>query len=238
MVRRTKTEALETRNRLLDAAERLFQTQGVSGTTLADIAAAAGATRGAVYHHFRDKAHLFNAMMERVTLPMETSLAEVGRTAGQQDDPLQSLRASMTHALRLTATDERTRRVFEVATHKVEYTSEMQAVRERHLTVRNACVAEMRATLQAAAHREGIALPIPVAAAALGLHNLIDGLIQNWMLDPQAFDLVARGRQTVDTFLAGLGFQKRVRSGRDAGARKRQATGDADATAAPTAQNT
>jgi len=238
MVRRTKTEALETRNRLLDAAERLFQTQGVSGTTLADIAAAAGATRGAVYHHFRDKAHLFNAMMERVTLPMETSLAEVGRTARLQDDPLQSLRESMTHALRLTATDERTRRVFEVATHKVEYISEMQAVRERHLTVRNACVAEMRATLQEAARREGIELPIPVAAAALGLHNLIDGLIQNWMLDPQAFDLVLRGRQTVDTFLAGLGFQKRVRSGRDAGARKRHATGEADATAAPTAQNT
>ncbi|QIM52405.1 TetR family transcriptional regulator [Hydrogenophaga crocea] len=240
MVRRTKTEALETRSRLLDAAERLFQAKGVSSTTLADIATAAGATRGAVYHHFRDKADLFNAMMERVTMPMESSLAEVGRTAAAQADPLQSLRDSMTHALRQTATDERTRRVFEVATHKVEYTDEMQAVRERHLRVRNACVAEMRTTLQAAARREGVELPIPVAAAALGLHNLIDGLIQNWMLDPQAFDLVQRGRQTFDTFLAGLGFgpQKRVRSGRAAGARRRQATGEAEPTAAPTAQNT
>lgn len=208
MARRTKTEALETRSRLLDAAERLFQAKGVSSTTLADIATAAGATRGAVYHHFHDKADLFNAMMERVTLPLEDSLAEVGRSAPTSADPLQSLRDSMTHALHQTVTDERTRRVFEVATHKVEYTDEMQAVRERHLQVRNECVAEMRATLQAAARRQGLALPIPAATAALGLHNLIDGLIQNWILDPKAFNLVKSGRQTLDTYLAGLGFAR------------------------------
>ena len=72
MVRRTKEEALETRNRLLDSAEEMFQSQGVSRTTLQDIALHAGATRGAVYWHFKDKADLFDAMMERVTLPLES----------------------------------------------------------------------------------------------------------------------------------------------------------------------
>ena len=115
MVRRTKAEALTTRHNLLDAAEHLFQAQGVSGTSLADIAQAAGTTRGAIYHHFEDKADLFNAMMERVTMPLETMLADVGQHAARQDDPLQSLRDSMAHALKQTAQDERTRRVFEVA---------------------------------------------------------------------------------------------------------------------------
>jgi TetR/AcrR family acrAB operon transcriptional repressor len=207
MARRTKTEALETRSRLLDAAERLFQTKGVSGTTLADIATAAGATRGAVYHHFHDKADLFNAMMARVTMPLEASLAEVGQLAPSHEDPLQSLRDSMTRALRQTATDERTRRVFEVATHKVEYTDEMQAVRERHLQVRNECVAMTRAALREAVRREGVVLPVPLATAALGLHVMVDGLIQNWLLDPKAFDLVRSGRQTMDAYLRGLGFR-------------------------------
>ncbi|MFS2051737.1 TetR family transcriptional regulator, partial [Variovorax sp. CT11-76] len=45
MARRTKEEALATRNRLLDAAELLFQAQGVSQTTLQQIAQQAGATR-------------------------------------------------------------------------------------------------------------------------------------------------------------------------------------------------
>ncbi|MBC5762981.1 TetR family transcriptional regulator [Ramlibacter sp. GTP1] len=51
MPRRTKKEALATRNRLLDAAERQFLANGVAGTSLNDIAMAAGTTRGAIYWH-------------------------------------------------------------------------------------------------------------------------------------------------------------------------------------------
>ncbi|HEX5738418.1 MAG TPA: TetR family transcriptional regulator, partial [Hydrogenophaga sp.] len=54
--------------------------------------------------------------------------------------------------------------------------------------------------------REGIQLPVPLPTAALGLHVIIDGLIQNWLLDPQAFDLEKSGRDTVDVYFAGLGF--------------------------------
>jgi TetR/AcrR family acrAB operon transcriptional repressor len=52
MARKTKEEAQETRNAILDAAELVFQEHGVSHTSLAEIAAAAGVTRGAVYWHF------------------------------------------------------------------------------------------------------------------------------------------------------------------------------------------
>jgi len=62
MARKTKLEALETRERLLDAGEVVFRQRGVTRTSLAEIAAAAGVTRGAVYWHFKDKAALFHAM--------------------------------------------------------------------------------------------------------------------------------------------------------------------------------
>ena len=82
MARRTKADAQTTRNNLLDAAEQLFQSRGVSHTSLNDIATAAGTTRGAIYWHFKDKADLFNAMMERVTLPLEQTLtASTGNAA-------------------------------------------------------------------------------------------------------------------------------------------------------------
>ena len=74
MVRRTKQEALETREKLLDAAETLFQREGVSRTSLQQIAQEAGVTRGAVYWHFKDKAELFDAMMRRATMPLELRL--------------------------------------------------------------------------------------------------------------------------------------------------------------------
>lgn len=206
MVRRTKADALATRNSLLDAAEQLFQERGVSRTSLNDIATAAGTTRGAIYWHFKDKADLFNAMMERVTMPLEGTLACSARAADATAAPLLSLRDSMMSALRQTATDEQTRRVFEVATHKVEYVSEMQAVRDRHLQVRNECMAMTEDILRQAVAREGVQLQVSVATAALGLHVIMDGLIQNWLLDPGAFDLVDSGRDTMDVYLAGLGF--------------------------------
>ena len=44
--------------------------------------------------------------------------------------------------------------------------------------------------------------------AAQGLHALVGGLIQNWLLDPEAFDLVPTGRRTFGVYLAGLGFAR------------------------------
>jgi len=202
MVRRTKEQALATRSSLLDAAERLFLAKGVSGTSLNDIAVAAGTSRGAIYWHFKDKADLFNAMMARVTLPLENAFQQ---SAGG-DDPLAGMRECMFRALRHTANDEQTRRVFEVATLKVEYVDEMGAVRSRHVANRQQFLDQMQRALRASARLRGRRLPVPAAAAAHGLHALLDGLIQNWLLDPAAFDLVRTGEQSVDCYLSGLGL--------------------------------
>jgi len=205
MVRRTKEDALATRNSLLDAAERVFQAKGVSATSLNDIATEAGTTRGAIYWHFKDKGDLFNAMMERVTLPMENALDNAAWR--ETDDPLPAMRAAILHALHRTATDEQTRRVFEVATQKVEYVDSLCAVRGRHLEVRANCVADMKKTLQQSARHHGVRLPLPAGAAAQGLHALVDGLIYNWLLDTAAFDLESCGKRSIDAYLKGLGLE-------------------------------
>ena len=204
MARRTKEDALATRNALLDAAERLFQRQGVSGTSLQHIAAAACASRGAVYWHFKDKADLFNAMMERGTLPMENALNEARNNAPA--DPLPQLRSALLAALHRMATDPQTRRVFEVATQKVEYVEAMGKVRERHLAVRQQALVQMKQALQRSARSRGQRLPMPAQAAARGLHALVDGLIQNWLLDPESFELEPAGRHAIDAYFAGLGL--------------------------------
>jgi TetR/AcrR family acrAB operon transcriptional repressor len=205
MARRTKEDALATRNSLLDAAEHVFQAQGVSATSLSDIAAKAGTTRGAIYWHFKDKADLYNAMIERVSLPLEHAI----EGALGHADPLATLREAITIALDKTANDPQTRRVFEVATHKVEYIDSLSSVRQRHLAVRGECVGGVKQVLQRVARERGVSLPIPAEAAARGLHALVDGLIQNWLLDPGAFNLPRTGRQAVDSYLAGLGLGER-----------------------------
>lgn len=202
MIRRTKADADATRTALLDAAEQLFLTQGVSRTSLQHIASAAGTTRGAIYWHFQDKADLFNAMMERVTLPMEQSI----NAAQAVEAPLQRLRITVLTALRITARDEQARRVFMIATQQVEFNGEMLAVRERKLRWRQEYLDYLEQTFQAAADEAGTTLPIPARSAALGLKAILSGMLDNWLLDTQDHDLVQVGTQVMDRYLAGLGF--------------------------------
>ena len=201
MVRRTKQEAQATRSRILDTAELVFEQRGVSGTSLHEIAKAAGLTRGAIYWHFKDKAHLFNAMMERATMPLE----EGGVCGfGVADQTLEEMRRGLRELLKRIVADPQMRRVFEIATHKVEYVGELLAVRERHLRVRNECLVDMDRALEAAIRRGELGRRMPARAAAIGLHALLDGLIRNWTLDPSGFDLVKVGSQALDAYLAGL----------------------------------
>lgn len=58
--------AAATRRRLLDAARHLFTEKGFAATSTEELVRAAGVTRGALYHHFRDKADLFAAVFEEV----------------------------------------------------------------------------------------------------------------------------------------------------------------------------
>ena len=182
----------------------MFQSRGVSHTSLNDIATAAGTTRGAIYWHFKDKADLFNAMMERVTLPLEQTL--VVAYVEQSAHPVAEIRSAMLEALRLIATDEQTCRVLKIATHQVEYTTDMGAVLERHLSVHGGCVARNHAALQRAFAARGQPPPMALDFAARGLQVLVEGLVHQWLLNTEAFDLQANGRAALDVYLRGLGL--------------------------------
>jgi AcrR family transcriptional regulator len=63
--RRSQTERREqTQRQLISSARRLFAEKGFAATSTPEIVAAAGVTRGALYHHFADKTALFAAVVE------------------------------------------------------------------------------------------------------------------------------------------------------------------------------
>jgi TetR/AcrR family acrAB operon transcriptional repressor len=127
--------------------------------------------------------------------------------AGPETDPLPGLKKAIRLALRQTVNDPQTRRVFEVATHKVEYVDSLCAVRERHLRMRALWIDRFRDGLRRSAEVRGVRLGAPAAAAAHGLHALLDGVVQNWLLDPSEFDLEAVGTKALETYLRGLGLE-------------------------------
>ena len=200
----TKKNTLTTRQQLLEAAERVFADKGVSRTSLQDIAQAAGASRGAIYWHFKNKAAVFNAMMEHAILPIEQAMQQIGHDSAQ--DPLVELEHAMLQAMRSIVSDERTRMVFEIATLKVEYVDDLLAVKARHIQAYADGTREMQRSLQEAAARRGITLNVAPELAAPGLHALMAGLIHTWILAPTAFELVAVSQAAIRAYLAGLGL--------------------------------
>jgi TetR/AcrR family acrAB operon transcriptional repressor len=202
MARRTKEEAAATRESILDAAEQLFVKQGVSRTTLQHIATAAGVTRGAIYWHFNDKGALFNAMMERGKLPLDAARDLLGRA--EAADPLSDLRNFVLEVFRVTVEDAQVRRVFEIASLKMEFVDELDAVRVRRREHLADWMQRAEDGIRLAMERGEVRPNVSPQAEAIGMWAVVDGLIRAWLFDPTSFDLMAVGAEIMDTHLAGL----------------------------------
>jgi AcrR family transcriptional regulator len=66
----------ETRRRLLDAAERVFLRRGLQGSSVEEIAAEAGFTRGAFYSNFKSKDELFVELLQDRVYRQYAQMAE------------------------------------------------------------------------------------------------------------------------------------------------------------------
>ena len=85
-----RARGVATRDRLLLAARELFGEQGYDATSIEEVLARSEVARGALYHHYRSKAELFETVVEEVLL----EIAErTGAAAHGIDDPLERLRA-------------------------------------------------------------------------------------------------------------------------------------------------
>jgi TetR/AcrR family transcriptional regulator, acrAB operon repressor len=202
MARRTKEEAQETRTRILDAAERVFHAKGVAHAGLEDIAAAAKVTRGAIYWHFKDKAELFDAMMQRVVLPAEEMLERAGCDA--DGDPLALLRRATVEVLVRTARDPRMQRVFEIAYHKCEYVGDAVGVRARHIASQQECLKTIESGFRECVRAGRLPASVNPKVAAMGAMSLVSGLIANWVLDKTGFALGRHAEALVDFYFRGL----------------------------------
>ena len=206
MARRTKEEASLTRAKLLDAAELVFLEKGVSSASLNEIALRAGATRGAVYWHFRDKLDLFYAMLERVTLPME----HAAYSCEPESTPLEGLecvRNMISTVLKQVERDDRTCRVFEILLNKVEYVGELSAIRERNSVAMMRFGKRIEECLRVAQCQQKTCTSIELAGSALALRAMVDGLIRSWLLSRGAFELERLGISALNAYLVGLGFE-------------------------------
>lgn len=180
----------QTRAALLAAARDSFASLGYEATRLDDVVAAAGVTKGALYHHYAGKKELFAAVHEQI----EEELA--GRSAAAAsgaDDPLDMLRAGMTAFLD-ACLEADVRRIVLVDGLSVLGWEEWVALGQRH----NLGMVER---VLEAAMSQGLLRAGPVGPLA---HLLQGALIQGGMALARAEDVEAARAATVSHLSALL----------------------------------
>jgi TetR/AcrR family acrAB operon transcriptional repressor len=202
MGRATKRKTRETRDRLLDTAEDVFNEKGVSGTTLNDIAEAAGVTRGAIYWHFRNKQDMFDAMFERVRGPIHTMIEEIAdeKTA----DPLGRLGEKSVYLMEQIVENPRYRKVMSILFHKCEYTDTIREIQLRQQEWRARGIETVTRVLRNAIQKGQLPDNLDIRLASLMLHIAWDGLLNSWLLMPDSFDLVKDSQRLHEGILSML----------------------------------
>lgn len=204
MARKTKQEALATRQHILDVALRLFSQQGISSTSLVDIAKAAGVTRGAIYWHFKDKSDLFGEIWEL----SESSISdlEIEYRAKFPDDPLSVLREILVYILEATVVEERRRLMMEIIFHKCEFVGEMALLQQAQ---RNLCMESydrIEQVLKDCISAQMLPAKLLTRRAAILMRSYVSGIMENWLFAPGSFDLKKEARDYVAILLEMFQF--------------------------------
>ncbi|WP_343034050.1 TetR family transcriptional regulator [Aurantimonas aggregata] len=200
-MRRTKDDALLTREAILDAAEARFYDHGVASTTLSHIATAAGLTRGAIYWHFPNKLELFRAMHERAKLPQEAFFSSATPAARRS---LEELYTNSIEAFRHLERDERARKVLTILLLRCEYVGEMQDAMMRRTDADNAMHRTVAAIFAAVQHRGELKPEWQPEIAATAYVCAVGGVISEWLRSERGFDLVTVGGGVVRSVIIGF----------------------------------
>ncbi|HIE8868055.1 HTH-type transcriptional regulator AcrR [Klebsiella variicola] len=199
MARKTKEEALRTRQLLIESAIQQFALRGVANTTLTDIADAAGVTRGAVYWHFASKTALFNEMWQQQ--PPLRDLIQQSLATMNEKEPLNDLRQRFIAGLRYIAENPRQRALMQILYQRCEFASDMLSESEiRQRIGFNYSV--IGGILQHCVRNNILPAETNIDVILIVLHSAFSGLIKNWLLDPQRFDLYQQAPALVDNIMA------------------------------------
>lgn len=190
-MRRTKAEAEETRNSILNAAERVFFEKGVSTASLDDVAKAAGVTRGAIYWHFSNKTDLFLELYNTVNLPLEDMIARNVEQPGA--DVLCYIEKSAGDWLDQLAADEHRQRIFTILL-RCPYGEDLLPVLEKQQEVDDRHTVMLDSAFDTARTEGFLNGNWTPQSATKALRWMMEGLCSEWLLFGRRFDLASEGK--------------------------------------------
>lgn len=201
-MRRTKSDAAETREAILIAAEKMFLKRGVNQASLLEIASQAGVTRGAVYFHFHDKLDILRAIIGQARFPQEEIMLQAANL--NHPNPLHVLEQSILTALELFVSDERQQIIFTIIQQQHDHGGDMAPILERIKEARDNVLSLFTGLLEVAERRSELSPQWTAKSAAAILMAIVGGLLSEWMRSEKSFDLVEDGSKAISTLVQAM----------------------------------
>lgn len=187
---KTTKPAISTRDKIVAAARQLFANAGYDGTSTEQVLQQTDISRGALYHHFKNKESLFEAVLE----DLERELAEAAaKAAGAASDPVAALRAGCASFLTEAAKPE-VRQIILIDAHSVVGWHKWREIEQRY------GLGMLKQGLSAifATH------PIPEEAVELYAHILLATMIEVAFLTSRSPQPAHASQNAVETINALL----------------------------------
>jgi len=201
MPRRTKQEALETKNKILMSALETFYDRGYTRSSLVDIAERIGLTKGAVYWHFKNKQDLLMSLAQE--MEAKGAAALYGRVTNLNN--LADLKHLMVEYGKLFVDDASFRRYYYVLAFRMEWNEDLLCVKELFDKQQEEFTETIVSSLQACRNAGELEPLIDVRVAAAGLYAMVDGLIIDAIANTEdAAALPDHIDQTVTIYFRGL----------------------------------
>lgn len=208
MARRTKEDAAQTREAILDAAEHVFHEKGVSRSSLEEIARRAGCTRGAVYWHFAHKRDVLHALGKRIDSIMIEQRELMLQAA--EADPMAALRGYLHYVAEDLLQNERACTILDIFLHRCEYVDDIRDLAEIVDDEHASRYCEMVALFERARQLKQIRQDMSAEDCAVMAKTMLEGIIRTSLL---AFTPCGRrtssmsNAQRVDFVLESLGYR-------------------------------
>jgi len=161
------------RDRILDAALRVFAARGYHAASVDEIAARADTSKGGVYFHFPGKQALFLALLEWAHRELRQRVDEAVATA---DEPLAKADAALRAVMSAFAGHRRLARIV-----MIDALGAGKAFHDRVLAIQEEFVALVRALLEEAKAAGAIAADVDPALAARAWFGAVNAVVLGWL---------------------------------------------------------
>lgn len=200
MARRTKEDANETKQNILDAAIRVFMKKSVVSTTLEDIAREAGVTRGAIYWHFKDKNDILNEIIKETMMPICQVTNAITQNCNLKS--LEELKTHIKNVFKEVFSSRKTRNIFCVLLTKLSYADELKDFFRQQQEENRSMGAIMEDFFKGLQDKGIIKKTFNHKIIAYGVYCYTIGLLTEYFKNPMEGDLEKEYSNYVDLFFS------------------------------------